>query len=76
MIKERKGKVIKGLGGLFSVLLEDKRCERAAQLLTETELPIEEIIYRVGYANESFFRRLFRSRYQKSPLEYRKKGVK
>lgn len=64
------------LGKPFSVLLEDKRCERAAQLLTETELPIEEIIYRVGYTNESFFRKLFRSRYQKSPLEYRKKGVK
>ncbi len=64
------------LGKPFSVLLEDKRCERAAELLTGTDLPIEEIIYRVGYANESFFRRLFRERYQKSPLEFRKKGVK
>ena len=69
--------VVKRLTGkAFSALLEDKRCEYAAELLADTPLPIEEIIYRVGYANESFFRDLFRKRYEKSPLEYRKTVAK
>ena len=75
--KPYSGAVVKRLTGKpFSELLEDKRCEYAAELLADTALPIEEIIYRVGYANESFFRELFRKRYEKSPLEYRKNVAK
>ena len=69
--------IVKRLTGkTFSKLVEDKRCEYAAELLADTALPIEEIIYRVGYANESFFRELFRKRYEKSLLEYRKTVAK
>ena len=64
------------IGKPFPELLEDKRCERAAELLADTAFPIEEIIYRVGYSNESFFRELFRKRYEKSPLEFRKTVAK
>ena len=60
----------------FSELLEDERCKCAAELLTATDLPVEEIIYRVGYANESFFRKLFRKRYERSPLEFRKNATR
>lgn len=71
------GAVVKKLTGkLFSELLEDARCKSAAEMLTETELSVEEIIYRVGYENESFFRKLFWKRYGKSPLEYRKHSSK
>ncbi|MBR2460047.1 MAG: helix-turn-helix domain-containing protein [Clostridia bacterium] len=64
------------MGAPFSKLLEDTRCRMAAEMLAETELPVQEIIYRVGYENENFFRKLFSERYGKTPLEYRKKETK
>ena len=64
--------VKKSLGISFSKLLQKKRGELSAKLLEETDLSVEEIIYRVGYKNESFFRKIFKEMYGKSPLEYRK----
>ncbi|MBP3300430.1 MAG: helix-turn-helix domain-containing protein [Clostridia bacterium] len=57
----------------FSKLLQKVRCSVAAKLLAETSESVEEIIYRVGYQNESFFRKVFRERYGVTPLAYRKK---
>ena len=57
----------------FSKLLQRVRCSVAAQRLTETDESVEEIIFQVGYQNESFFRKVFRERYGLSPLAYRKK---
>ncbi len=70
--------VKKTTGYTFSRLLRQKRCEKAAELLKTTDLPVGEIIYRVGYDNESFFRRVFKEKYGRLPLEYRKwtKGEK
>ncbi len=66
--------LIKKLTGKnFSALLQEKRCALAAKLLKQTDMPIDEIIYAVGYENESFFRRIFKERYGESPLKYRKK---
>ncbi|MBQ7036617.1 MAG: helix-turn-helix domain-containing protein [Clostridia bacterium] len=59
-------------GHTFSVLLAQKRCEKAAILLSATDLPIGEIIPRVGYENESFFRKKFMEFYGMAPLKYRK----
>lgn len=59
-------------GETFSALLSAKRCERAAELLCTTDMPIGEIIPLVGYENESFFRRKFMELYGKTPLKYRK----
>ncbi|MBQ9116128.1 MAG: helix-turn-helix domain-containing protein [Clostridia bacterium] len=67
------GAMVKRLmGKSFSSLLEETRCREAARLLEESELSVQEIIYRVGYENESFFRKLFYEKYGKTPLEYRK----
>lgn len=67
------GALVRDLAGEpFSVLLQRKRCEEAALLLRTTDLPVEEIINRVGYKNESFFRKVFRQVYDKGLLEYRK----
>ena len=67
------GNVIKKIMNMsFSSLLQEKRCEKAAKLLDETDLSISEIINRIGYENESFFRKIFKEKYGKSPLEYRK----
>ncbi len=69
------GLVKKLTGKTFSELLQEKRCVVAAKLLKETDMPIDEIIYSVGYENESFFRRIFKERYGESPLRYRKAGM-
>ncbi len=68
------GLIKKLIGKTFSALLQEKRCHIAIKLLRETDMPIEEIIFAVGYENESFFRRIFRETYGISPLKYRKKN--
>lgn len=71
------GTVVKQLTGRnFSAILEDARCKRAAELLIDTALPVEEIIHTVGYDNKSFFRTLFLKRYGSAPLEFRKRHSK
>ena len=63
-------------GKSFSKEVQEKRCSIAARKLLETDLSIEEIIADVGYENESFFRKIFKEKYGKNPLEYRKRGVR
>ena len=66
------GLIKKLTGKTFSELLQDKRCAVSAKLLKETDMPIDQIIYSVGYENESFFRKIFKDKYGESPLKYRK----
>ena len=71
------GNLVKKLtGDVFSKRVLSKRCKIAADMLSDTELSIYEIIHTVGYENESFFRKAFKDKYGKTPLEFRKKGVK
>ena len=71
------GSLVKKLTGKsFSKEVQEKRCSIAARKLLETDLSIEEIIADVGYENESFFRKIFKEKYGKNPLEYRKRGVR
>lgn len=58
-------------GRTFKELLREKRLKKAAQLLEETSLPVEDIIAAVGYENSSYFYRRFREDYGMSPKEYR-----
>ena len=65
-------KLIKeGTGSTFQELLMNKRFERAAELLMETNLPVEEIALNVGYENQSYFHRQFKMRYNITPRRYR-----
>lgn len=64
--------VKKYTGCTFKELLQLKRLSRATHLLTETSLPVTDIIYAVGYNNTSYFHRVFRAKYGLSPYEYRK----
>ena len=67
------GELVKKLTGkTFAKLLQSKRCAVAAELLVNSDLSVKEIIESVGYENESFFREIFKERYGKKPLEYRK----
>lgn len=67
------GRLVKDLTGeTFSKALQSKRCEIAVKKLKDTNLSIGHIISDVGYENESFFRKVFREKYGKNPLEFRK----
>lgn len=67
------GNIVKKLTGMsFSKLVQAKRCKLASKLLIETDLSIKEIIENTGYENESYFRKIFKEKYGKNPLEYRK----
>lgn len=67
------GQVVKKVTGCsFAKYVQEKRCSHAAKLLRETEIPISQIIHRIGYNNESFFRDKFKELYGVSPLTYRK----
>lgn len=66
------GKLVKKITGVpFSKAVLSKRCEIAAKMLLDTDLPVEEIINIAGYENQSFFRRAFKEKFGKSPLKFR-----
>lgn len=55
----------------FKELLQQKRLNQAAFLLSTTKLPVEHIIAAVGYDNTSYFHRIFRNRFLMTPRTYR-----
>lgn len=63
-IKKRTGKT-------YKELLQAKRMNQAVYLLSNTRLPVSDIIESVGYDNTSYFYRIFRERFGVSPKEYR-----
>lgn len=52
--------------------ITDVRCERAADLLENTQLLVQEISHYVGYEDTNYFARVFKSSRGVSPQEYRK----
>ena len=58
-------------GKTFKNLLQTKRLNQSAFLLTTTTLPVEEIIASVGYDNTSYFHRIFREQFGMTPRAYR-----
>lgn len=64
-IKKRTGKT-------YKELLQAKRMNQAVYLLSNSRLPVADIIESVGYDNTSYFYRKFKERYGVSPKEYRK----
>ena len=69
------GNLVKKLTGKsFSLLLQDIRCEKAANLLLHSDMSVREIISAVGYENGSFFRGIFKERFGDTPLQYRQKN--
>lgn len=51
--------------------LVERRLEKAKRLLAETNLPIAEIAYCVGFANQSSFTKVFRKHTATTPKAYR-----
>ena len=65
LFKEEKGET-------FINYISDKRLEKSRQLLSETNLSIKEITAEIGYNDQNYFSRIFKSKYGLSPKEYRK----
>ena len=55
----------------YKELLQSKRMSQAAYLLTNSTLPVADIIESVGYDNTSYFYRKFKEWYGMGPKEYR-----
>ena len=65
-------KIIKKHSGhTFKQLLQMKRLNQAAFLLSTTALSVEDIIALTGYDNTSYFHRIFREHYHMTPRSYR-----
>jgi two-component system, response regulator YesN len=62
----------KETGTTFSELIIRKRIALAKKLLTETDLPIQDIMDQVGYKDYSCFIRLFKKHMNCTPYAYRK----
>lgn len=61
----------KEVGMSLSKYLNNYRIEQAKKLLIETNLAVAEIGFKVGYQNQAYFYRVFKSSENKSPKEYR-----
>lgn len=62
----------KHMNSNFKELLQQRKLQQAAWLLSETPLPVEIIMVNIGYDNSSYFYRKFREKYGCSPKNYRK----
>ena len=55
----------------FKQYINNIRLSESRRLLKETNLPVNEIAYKVGFSNVTHFNRSFRQQSNCSPLEYR-----
>ncbi|MFT4145972.1 MAG: AraC family transcriptional regulator [Mobilitalea sp.] len=58
-------------GKTYTELVQQKRLNQAAYLLSTTKISVADIGNAVGYDNLSYFHRIFKQRYNVSPKEYR-----
>lgn len=64
--------VTANFGVSFKKLLTSARFDAACDLLSSTDMPIGEIINRVGYENSSYFHKEFKRRFGVTPNNYRR----
>ncbi|MDD3338147.1 MAG: AraC family transcriptional regulator [Lachnospiraceae bacterium] len=70
-------KLIKNNTGYnFKELLQRRRLNKAAELICDTNLPVNDIIAAVGYENNSYFHRIFKERYGMTPRHFRVENQK
>ncbi len=61
-------------GFTFSQYLVQKRIDSAKKLLARSDIPIKEIVYKVGFDDYNYFNRTFKRIEGIPPAEYRKKS--
>lgn len=59
-------------GRSLSEYIREVRMREAGRLLTEGDLPLEQILTQIGYSDKKLFYKHFRTHYQTTPAEYRK----
>ncbi len=64
-------KLIAELNLSTSEFIRQIRLEKAKELLTKTNQPINEIAYKVGYSDANYFSRSFSGIYGVSPTQFR-----
>jgi AraC-like DNA-binding protein len=69
----RKLKSLTNLSG--NEFIKNIRLKKAVQLLETQNYNIAEIAYKVGFSDPSYFSKIFKKQYGKSPSEYFEKGV-
>jgi YesN/AraC family two-component response regulator len=62
------------MGKNLSTFINQLRVEKAAAMLTETALPLNEIAGACGFEDQSWFSKIFKSHTELSPGQYRKEG--
>lgn len=63
-IKDKSGKT-------FGELVQGIRMKKARTLLKNSNMTVENIAYTVGYQNVEHFNRLFKKKYEMTPIQYR-----
>ncbi len=64
-------------GYTYSEFLKKVRLDHAESMLINSDLPVAEIIRKVGYQNKGYFYKIFEDLFHMTPVEYRKtKGQK
>ncbi len=58
----------------FKELLQQRKLQQAAYLLSQTPLTADAVMENIGYDNSSYFYRKFREKYGCSPRKYRESG--
>ena len=77
MSKSHFSRMFKKLTGrTFVTYLNDLRIEAAKKYLVETRQPIYWVARQVGYADERYFRRIFRERIGENPRQFRENHQK
>ena len=61
-------------GQSLSDYVRNARLEKAAYLLVNTNMNIQEVMNEVGFVNNSHFTKIFKLKYDVPPTEYKKEG--
>lgn len=74
----RLAKIFKEVTGMsVADYINEVRMQKAASLLENSTMSVYDIIFQVGYENESYFYKMFKTRYGITPKEFRiKLGLK
>ena len=64
------------VGTTFKGHLTDLRLAEATRALSETDLQVTEIAFKVGFGNVSHFNRVFKEHFEIAPIEFRRKQKK
>ena len=59
-------------GESVAAFVRNIRCDRAREMLAQTELPLKEIAYRLGFASHSSFTAAFRRETGINPTDFRR----